>query len=93
MEKVTIVPSALDISNVPKTTILAISSEAGPLLNEKGAITKATSADDSLRTIKNKTSVQPVIVTLTSRNRYFSPCKCKTFVWHNFCVHSVAVAH
>ena len=80
MKKVPIVPSDLDIDNVPKTTISAIFSEAESLLNEKGAITKAASNDERLRTVKDKTSVQPLIVVPTSRNRDFLTCKCKTFV-------------
>ena len=91
-KKVPIVPSDLDIDNVPKTTISAIFSEAESLLNEKGAITKAASNDERLRTVKDKTSVQPFIVAPSSRNRDFLTCKCKTFVWYNFRVHLVAVA-
>ena len=62
------------------------------LLTEKGAITKTASNDERLRTAKDKTSVQPFIVAPTSRNTDFLTCKCKTLVWYNFCVHSVAVA-
>ena len=92
-KKISIVPSNLDINNVPKTTILATFSEAEFLLNEKGGITKAASTDERLRTVKDKTSVQPFLVAPTSRNRDFLTCKCKNFVWYNFCVHSVAVAY
>ena len=53
-------------------------------MNEKGAITKAASTNERLRTVKDKTSVQLFIVALI--------CKCKTFVWYNFCANSVAVA-
>ena len=60
-KKVPTVPSDLDIGNVPKTS-WAISTEARSLLNEKGAITKATSTDERLRTVKDETSVQPLIV-------------------------------
>ena len=56
--KISIVPSDLDIDNVPKTTILAIFSEAEILLSEKGATTKAASTDERLRNVKGTTSVQ-----------------------------------
>ena len=91
-KKVPIVPADRDIDNVPKPTISAIFSEAESLLNEKGAITKAASIDERLRTVKDKTSVQPFNVAPTSRNRDFLTCKCKTFLWYNFCAHSIAVA-
>ena len=61
------------------------------LLYEKGSVTKAASNDERLRTAKDKTSVQPFNVFPTSRNRDFLTCKCKNFVWYNFCAHSVAV--
>ena len=51
-EKVPIVPSNLDIGNIAKATISAISSKVESLLNEKGAITKAASFDERLRTAK-----------------------------------------
>ena len=60
-------------------------------MNEKGAITKADSTVERSRTVKDKTSVQPFIVSSTCRNRDFLICKCKTFAWFNFCGHSVAV--
>ena len=77
------VPSDLDIDNVPKITISAIFSEVESLLNEKGAITTASTAE-KLRTANYKTSEQPFIVTPTRRNRDFLTCKCKTFFWYNF---------
>ena len=80
-KKVPIVPADRDIDNVPKPTISAIFSEAESLLNEKGAITKAASIEERLRTAKDKTSVQPFNVAPTSRNTDFLTCKCKTFLW------------
>ena len=47
-KKLPIVPSDLDIDNVPKTTISTTFSEAESLMNEKGAITKAASTDERL---------------------------------------------
>ena len=47
-KKLPIVPSDLDIDNVPKTTISTTFSEAEPIMNEKGAITKAASTDERL---------------------------------------------
>ena len=90
-KKAPIVPSDLDIDNIPKSTISALFNEAESLLNEKGAILKAASNDERLRTVKDKTNLQPFIVALSSRNRDFLSCKCKIFVCHNFCAHSVAV--
>ena len=75
MEKVPIVPSDLDIDNALKTTISAIFSEAESLLNEQGAIAKPASTDEILRTVEDKTSVQPFIVAPISRNRDFLTCK------------------
>ena len=87
-EKVPIVPSNLDIGNIAKATISAISSKVESLLNEKGAITKAASFDERLRTAK----VYNYFVPPTSRNRGLLTCKYKIFAWYNFCTHSVAVA-
>ena len=70
-KKVPIIPSDLYIDNVPKNTISAIFSEAKSLWNEKGAITKAASTDQRLKTVKDKTCVQPFIVAPNSRNRDF----------------------
>ena len=81
-KNVPVVPSDLHIDNNPKTTISSIFTDAESLLNEKGAINKATCTDERLtRIVKDKTSVEPFLVTPNSRNRYFLPCKCKNFVW------------
>ena len=85
-KKVPIISSDLDINNVPKTTVLAMK------LNEKRGINKGAYTDERLTIVKDKTSVQLFIVALTGRNRDVLTCKCKTFLWYNFCNHSVSVA-
>ena len=90
-KKVHIVPSDLDIDYVPKTTISAIFSEAESLLNEKGAITKASFAHERLRTFEDKIIAQPFIVTPTSSNRDFLTVNKKPLFCTIFCAHSAVV--
>ena len=77
---------------IPEESISDIFERARKLVDEPGAITKAASSDEYMRTVKSSHGPKPHLVTPSSRNRYLLKCPCKTYNMFDLCHHALAAS-
>jgi hypothetical protein len=82
----------IQVEAVPLANLQEIFSKAEFLLNEPGAIMKAASDKDRMRTVKSRYGTVPLIVKLQTKNKNLSECNCKVFKGIGLCADTVAVA-
>ena len=77
---------------IPEESVSDIFERARKLLDEPGAITKAASSDEYMRTVKSSYGPKPHLVTPSSRNQYLLTCPCKTYNMFDLCRHALATS-
>ena len=77
---------------IPEESVSDIFERARKLLDEPGAISKAASSDEYMRTVKSSYGPKPHLVTPSSRNRYLLTCPCKTYNMFDLCHHALAAS-
>ena len=94
-EKLHFSPTDFKLSSkfgIPEESVSDIFERARKLLDEPGAITKAASSDEYMRTVKSSYGPKPHLVTPSSRNRYLLTCPCKTYNMFDLCHHLLAAS-
>ena len=77
---------------IPEESVSDIFERARKSLDEPGAIAKAASSDEYMRTVKSSYGPKPHLVTPSSRNRYLLTCPCKTYNMFDLCHHALAAS-
>ena len=76
---------------IPEESVSDIFERARKSLDEPGAIAKAASSDEYMRTVKSSYGPKLHLVTPSSRNRYLLTCPCKTYNMFDLCHHALVV--
>ena len=82
----------IQVEAVPFANLQDIFTKAEFLLNEPGAIMKAASNEDRMRTVKSRYGTVPLIVKPQTKNKNLFECNCKVFKGMGLCADTVAVA-
>ena len=82
----------IQVEAVPLANLQDIFTKAEFLLNEPGAIMKAASNEDRVRTVKSRYGTVPLIVKPQTKNKNLFECNCKVFKDMGLCADTVAVA-
>ena len=82
----------IQVEAVPLANLQEIFSKAEFLLNKPGAIMKAASNEDRMRTVKSRYGTVPLIVKPQTKNKNLFECNCKVFKGIGLCADTVAVA-
>ena len=77
---------------IPEESVSDIFERARKSLDEPGAIAKAASSDEYMRTVKSSYGPKLHLVTPSSRNRYLLTCPCKTYNMFDLCHHALAAS-
>ena len=82
----------LPVEAVPLASLQDIFKRAEFLLNEPGAIMKAASNEERMRTVKSRYGEDPLIVKPQKKNKNLFECNCKMFKGLGVCADTIAVA-
>lgn len=82
----------LPVEAIALTSLQDIFKRAEFLLNEPGAVMKAASNEERMRTVKSRYGEDPLIVKPQKKNKNLFECNCKMFKGFGVCADTIAVA-